>query len=270
LKGLFDLLALLLAFAHLCFLSIPFQTDDTIVAVIDSGVNPSPHSKDKIMNGYDFIDWDHAPLDEHGHGSHMAGFILEKAPSASILPVRVLDEEAISNGTPFLGILYAITQGADIVNLSLSEAYYNPLTHWSIFLGQQKGVVFVASSGNDAKKDINYPSKYSGVISVGAIDGRTERLYELTNISDEIDFVASGVNVPSLLNENEYYVMSGTSVSAAQVSGMVAYLLEKEPTMERSEVVKSLHSFAYPTRENYRRIDFEKIVAHYKKNKDNP
>lgn len=249
--------------AHLGFLSIPYGTGETMVAVLDSGVNAEPRLQGQLLSGYDFVQWDTDPSDEHGHGTDMAALIIEKAPTASVLPIRVLDETATSNGSTFLGILYAIVRGADLVNMSLSESNYNPLTHWSIWLGELKGVIFVASSGNNGKTDINYPGKYDGVISVGAIYDKTEEVYERSNISHEVDFVASGVNVPSKVSTDTRTVLSGTSVSAAQVSGIIAYILEQDPLLTSRQVEQVLFDFSYSVEGKYRRIDFQRLVAHY-------
>jgi subtilisin family serine protease len=103
-----------------------------VVAVVDTGVSFSEDGYAHLLPGKDFVDGDDDPQDENGHGTHVAGTIAQKtgngigtagvAPEASILPVRVLDANGSgTNDSVAAGIVWAVDNGANIINLSLGR-----------------------------------------------------------------------------------------------------------------------------------------------------
>ncbi|WP_407271606.1 S8 family peptidase [Radiobacillus sp. PE A8.2] len=222
-------------------ISSEHHDDEVIVAVLDSGVDYT-HAKlsGNVLNGFDFVEFDEDPIDVHGHGTHITGLIINEAPDSKILPVRILDENNTAYGLSCIAIPYAIINGADVINMSYSETP-NPLTYMFIKIGQMKGVIFVAATGNDALEDkIVYPAKYKEVISVSAINANTSKLYAYANISNDTNLLAPGVNVRSTgLNNKEIY-KSGTSMAAATVSGLIAKKLQIDPHMSDEEMLSYL------------------------------
>ncbi|WP_407271607.1 S8 family peptidase [Radiobacillus sp. PE A8.2] len=216
--------------------------DQVIVAVLDTGVDYT-HVKlrDNMLTGFDFIGFDRDPMDDHGHGTHIAGLVEKEAPAAKILPVRMLNTDGVAYGLSFLAVPYAIINGADVINMSYSETP-NPLTRLFIYIGHKKGVIFVGATGNDASnEEIVYPAKYKQVISVSAIDERTAELYSNANISNDTNVLAPGVHLKSTgLNNNEIY-KSGTSMSTAIVSGLIAKKLQTQPHMSKDDMLAYLN-----------------------------
>lgn len=209
---------------------VDFDTEETIVAVLDTGVDYNHEMlKGKVMKGWDFPSFDNDPMDEDGHGTHVAGTIVKIAPTAKIMPVRLIDKENPLYFDSVVPILYSIINGADVVNMSFSGEY-SRLTQWVITLGVKKGVTFVASTGNSSlKNDIEYPAKYDGVIAVAAFDEDRKTIYEASNLGEAVDFVAPGVNVNSADIGNTYANRTGTSMSTAHVSGLVAKMNGETP-----------------------------------------
>lgn len=215
------------------FLLADFQDDEVVVAVLDTGVDLNhPMLKGKVINGYDFASWDTDASDPNGHGTHVSGIIAGEAPDAKILSVRVINEQDEVKHTS-LAILYAIIRGADVINMSFIEPRHF-LTEWSIALGRMKGVLFVASSGNQGKQEVSYPSKYDGVYSIAGFDPKRDAV--IGNVSEKVRFIAPGVNIRSASPDGGYDIKSGTSMSAGVVSGAIALLLCQYPDLQEHEL----------------------------------
>lgn len=169
-----------------------------VVAVVDSGVNYShPDLNDNILKdgggqvvGYDFIDGDSDPMDEHYHGTHVAGTVAAEAngidvigvaPGVKIMPVRVLDENGDgTNLSVAQGILWAADHGADVINLSLGGSANSTEVEDAVSAAVTSGSVVVAAAGNSANNfdavpanivnlPMLYPAALSTVLSVGAV-----------------------------------------------------------------------------------------------------
>lgn len=140
--------------------------EGVVVAVVDSGVDPTHEDlRGNVIAGRDFVDDDNDPRDESGHGTHVAGIVAAVAnngvgvagvaPKAKIMPVRVLNADGAGTQSDIeAGVRWAVANGADVVNLSLSAdvliefvsggTLTNAVNHaWA------NGVVPVISAGNE-------------------------------------------------------------------------------------------------------------------------
>jgi serine protease len=241
------------------------------IAIVDSGVDLGhPDLAANIAGaGADFVapkgDQDGAQ-DESGHGTHVAGIaaavtnngvgVAGVAPDASILPVRVLDEDdGGSTGRIAAGVRYAADRGAQVVNLSLAYSapgHVDSITgsmrpvHEAISYALSKGAVVVASAGNDSLPLCAEPAAVAGVLCVGAVD-RAERPAYYTNFdsrrSKSYMVAPGGDQAISCANDvfstylrgaprscspaDGYEAEAGTSMAAGFVSGVAALLAEK-------------------------------------------
>ncbi len=186
------------------------------IAVLDTGVayrdwqrfSEAPDFKGtRFVDPYDFVANDPFPLDREGHGTFVTGMIAEStnngfgltglAYGATIMPVRVLD--ASGNGdsvTIGKGIRYAVTHGAQVINLSLEfdksvTASEIPEVISAIGFAHRHGVVVVAAAGNDSETRLAYPAAARSVISVGATT-RDRCLADYSNGGTRLDLVAPG------------------------------------------------------------------------------
>lgn len=226
-------------------------SQELLVAVVDSGVDAThPDFTGRVRQGYDFVDLDSNPSDPYGHGTHVAGIIAASGDNGQgvaglawrvgILPVRVLD----GNGQGYFsdviaGIRYAADQGADVINLSLGGSTAPQALQEAVDYAYSQGVIIVAAAGNNGLETLSYPAACQHVIGVGASD-QDDRPTTFSNRSAGLDLLAPGVSIYSDYPGNRYMAMSGTSMSAPQVSGALALLLSAQPDLSPEEAERVL------------------------------
>ncbi|MGN6258354.1 MAG: S8 family serine peptidase [Solirubrobacterales bacterium] len=239
-----------------------------VVAVLDTGIaytqkgywfQRSPDfGAGQFVPGYDFVGHDRLPLDENGHGTHVAGTIAEKTDNrigltglayrARLMPVRVLDRNGRGNAVQIAkGIRFAVANHAQVINMSFNFACHKrvPVVDEALKEAFDAGVVTVASAGNLGSEGcVSEPATGPRVIGVG---GTTEGgcLGDYSLAGAGIDLVAPGGGIPkagcpSVLARPIYQVTLrpgstrefaipatyvGTSMAAAHVSGAAALLL---------------------------------------------
>ncbi|NUN05874.1 MAG: S8 family serine peptidase [Bdellovibrio sp.] len=252
--------------------SLAQEPRDIVVAIIDTGMDvnhpllkrhlwANPHEtsieKDNDGNGYagDLHGWNfasnnHDLSDNHGHGTHVAGIILQKAKSARVKfmilkyydPDRSGDENLLNT---VKAIRYATKMKADIINYSGGGDTRSPLEEAAIRDAQKKGILFVAAAGNEGRNTDRigfYPAGYrlSNIISVAAMDARKRLLATSNYGSQSVDIVAPGNHILSSLPGGRYGYMTGTSQATAWVTGLVASVLTNSAKAWTPEEVKSV------------------------------
>ena len=227
-------------------------TSSVIVAVVDSGVNPShPDLAGRVLsNGYDFVANTTATSDPNGHGTAVAGVI---APNANnnlgvagvtwanpILPVRVLDANGTGSYSAIAqGITYAANQGARIINLSFGGSANSQTLQDAINYAWSKQCIVVASAGNNGNSVPVYPAACSNVVSVAATNA-SDAHPSWSNYGSFIDLCAPGDNILTLSGSNGYGSWSGTSFSAPVTSGILALMASANPSLTNAQLVNLL------------------------------
>ena len=215
-----------------------------IVAVVDSGVEiDHPLLANRLIAGYDFVQYDEIPLDEHKHGTHVAGTIAYCTPGmdVKIMPVRVLN--AFASGS-FLsianGIRYAADHGANIINLSLGSANHSKTIEDAVSYALSKNITVVVAAGNYGG-NVQYfcPAHMEDCITVAAVDINLKR-YRDSNYGDAVDIAAPGVEIESSVLKGKYEKMSGTSMAAPHVSAAAALLMCERGTEQTPFQISSL------------------------------
>ncbi len=247
-----------------------------VVAVIDTGVSLFHEdlskniwvNRDEIPNngvdddgngyvddywGYDFVNRDPTPMDDEGHGTHVAGIIAAEINNlvgiagisqVKIMPLKVLD----ANGNGYdsdvaEAIYYAVDNGADVISMSLGGSEYASVLKNACDYAWKHGVIVVAASGNDGESSIDYPAAFSSVIAVGSVDNRN-KLSSFSDFGKQQELVAPGESIYSTFLGNSYTYMSGTSMAAPQVSALASLILSMNPSLTGSEVREILHKTA--------------------------
>jgi subtilisin family serine protease len=211
--------------------------------VIDSGVDAKhPELAGSVAETFDAIPAAGVP---HKHGTAIAGLIaahgklLGAAPGARILAVRAFDpKEAGAEGTTFnilKGIDWAASRGANVINMSFAGPL-DPAIHRSLEAACRKGIVLIAAAGNaEANSPPLYPAADANVIAVTATDA-DDKLFEQANRGRHIALAAPGAQILVAIPDNGYEMSSGTSYSAAEVSGIVALMLQRKPGLAPDQV----------------------------------
>jgi serine protease len=238
------------------------------VAVLDTGIayrtlspqfQRSPDfASGQFVKGYDFVDHDTLPLDENGHGTHVAGTIAEKtnngigltglAYRAKLMPVRVLDELGRGRADDIAkGIRFAVSHGANVINMSFNFGCDRqvPGVNEALRQAYERGIVTVASVGNiGSEACVSAPATGPHTIGVGgSTQGGCIGSYSLSG--KDVDVLAPGggtsaIGCPSVFSDAIYQVTLkdrsttefgepsnyvGTSMAAAHVSGVAAMVL---------------------------------------------
>jgi subtilisin family serine protease len=225
-----------------------------VAAVLDNGVDllhPSL-SQNLAANpyaAYDYVDNDSIPAEEqggeaYGHGTFVSSMIRMVAPDAAILPLRVLD----SNGQGSLldvaeAIYYAASLEVDVINLSLGTLMENQTLTDAIAFADSMGVCCVASVGNRNSSSESYPAACYSVPGITAVDSNDIKA-EYASYGDWVELSAPGVEIYGALADGEFGWWSGTSFSAALVSGTVALLRSAQPNLSPSAIRTLLSSTA--------------------------
>ena len=213
------------------------------IAVIDSGVDVKhPELANSVADTFDALGSKEGP---HVHGTGIAGAIVAharlmgSAPEARLLAIRAFgvgSKGAESTSYVILrGLDYAAEHGAQIINMSFSGPK-DPLIERGIAATAARGILMVAAAGNaGAKSPPLYPAANPNVIAVSGTDAQ-EKLFAASNRGNHIAIAAPGADIFLPAPDEKYQITSGTSFSAAYVSGVVALMLERNPALKPGEV----------------------------------
>jgi subtilisin family serine protease len=179
-----------------------------------------------------------------GHGTACAGIVRSLAPDVEIVSVRVLGEGMTGSGELILGGLrFAIEQGYQVVNLSLSttKRRFAEMLHELADSAYFQRTVLVASAHNLPVE--SYPWRFSSVISVGSHEG-TDPLAWYANPSPPVELFARGVDLDVAWLGGGVLRCSGNSFAAPHVSGIAALVLSKHPELTPFQLKSVLYSTA--------------------------
>ncbi|MFB0566776.1 MAG: S8 family serine peptidase [Candidatus Aminicenantaceae bacterium] len=221
-----------------------------VVFVLDTGVNS------RFVGGEVRGDLD----SEIGHGSIVAKAIRDQCSKCEIISINIQNifgdivKSKVFNGLSKV-LNYALeNQEIDIiVNISSGSYIYDPREHDIIKELYKKGVIIVASAGNDNTFQSHYPAAYDEVIAVAALTEGTKKKTDYSNWGSYVDLAASGST-----HQIEQYLMSvtriiaaGTSFAAPLISGLIGRLLYKYPDISSSEAVAIIKYSAKPIDDPY-------------------
>jgi subtilisin family serine protease len=210
-----------------------------------NGVDDDGNGYVDDWRGWDFVNDDNNPVDDHGHGTHVAGTIGGLGNNGAgvagvnwtvrIMPLKFLDwfgsgstDDAVS------AVLYAASKGAHVTNNSWGGGGYSQALYDAIAQADAAGSLFVAAAGNESTNNdstANYPSNYDlpNVVAVAASD-QDDQLASFSNHGARtVDLAAPGTNVYSTVLKGAYDWYDGTSMATPHVAGAAALLKSRFP-----------------------------------------
>lgn len=202
------------------------------IAILDSSIR-NKHINDKyIISKYDAIKNKNSITTNSHHGSQVASIIgyikfnttlIGLNSNISIYDCKVLNDDLGANIDDVIrGLEWSIQNNVDIINMSFGFSQYNKKLHNSIIKAHKKGIVLVASAGNNLAIYSDYPARFPEVISVSAID-KHFKPFKYSPVK-KINYYAPGVNVYALDGNNNLTKVNGTSFASAYFS---SYLISK-------------------------------------------
>jgi thermitase len=205
-----------------------------LIAVLDTGID-AQHKElyGKVVSEVNFTASDTAD-DIYGHGTSIAGIITEGAENdpvingvaseSRLLNVKVADDRGRCQSSVLArGIIWAVDQGAEVINISLEIREDDPEIKEAVDYAWNRGVVIIAAAGNDGSSSPVYPAFYDNCLAVTAVKDDMS-LVPLANYGDWVDVGAPGYKIYSALPGNKYGYKYGTSLAAAYISRLAGEL----------------------------------------------
>jgi len=258
-------------------------TSDVIVAVIDTGVDYTHRDLDDNMwvneaelngidgvdddgngyiddiYGYDFINEDPDPQDDHGHGTHCSGTIAAEGNNAlditgvcwnaKIMAIKFLGSDGRGTGDKAVeAIYYAVQNNADVLSNSWGSGFPSGAIEEAINYAYSQGVLVVAAAGNDNSNWPFYPAYYENAIAVAATDSNDDKA-SFSNYGNWVDIAAPGVDVLSLRADSTSLgttydsfttILSGTSMACPHIAGACTLLISMFPETQSDQLKQTM------------------------------
>jgi thermitase len=273
------------------------------IAILDSGIDMNhPDLTGKVVYQYDFVGNDADATDDRGHGTHVAGTVAARTnnkdasgnyvgvagtcPNCSLVNFKVLDANNVGTDANYVSAInFATRLGTKkphVINMSFTEKAGSSALEAAINNAWAKGIVVVASAGNNGTDGTKYyPAAYQNVIAVAATDRDDKRAifenkpgeymvtvytstgscclhkyYEASNAGPWVDVAAPGKGImsttptyastcmPSCYAQNYDGTFNGTSMAAPHVSGLAGLILSKDGSLSPDQVRNQIESTA--------------------------
>ena len=197
----------------------------------------------------DYLQRDANPSDESGHGTHVAGIVAATADNgigvagvASAARLMILRAGFNVAGVGFLqdddiagAVVYAVDNGADILNMSFGDPVHSTLIEDVIRFATSSGCLVVAAVGNEGDNEVFYPARLKDVVGVAAVDN-TGMPMSFSNWGYSVDVAGPGNAIHGRLPGGNYVKRSGTSMATAHVSGIAAVVWARQPQLAAGQV----------------------------------
>ncbi len=212
------------------------SNSNTFISIIDTGVDYSHEELDsKIVKGKDFVSADDDPMDEDGHGTHVAGIMVAEANNGEGIAGLAWDSQVIavrglggSYAALLSAIRYSTDRGAKVINISGGAYLDSNSLESAVTYAMDKGALVVSAAGNDSRNEPKYPCYYESVFCVANTTNANGRASS-SNYGEWVDISAPGQDIASTQLGGGIIVKSGTSMSAALISGAAAMVWTKHP-----------------------------------------
>ena len=226
------------------------QPKTTPIAVIDSGLRADAGLDKFVLASFDALDPDKPISDTGGHGTQMAliaagvvkpmGVKGDSVAQTPIIPIKAFDENGFtSNFLLMESIDFALKNGARVMSLSWGSETKSEFLSEALQSASTKGLIIVASAGNEPTGEPQYPAAYPEVIGVGALapDGKA---WEKSNRGEFVALYAPGFASLPVGYKGDPGIYAGTSISTAFTANLIASILSKNPKATKQEILEAL------------------------------
>ena len=225
-------------------------TAEVVVAVLDTGIDRNhPDLQGSFVSGWDAVNEDAEPDDDHGHGTLVAGVIAARSNNGlggvgacaecSLMPVKVIGSNGSGSAADIAeGIIWAADHGAHVLNMSFALSGGDDGVAAAIAYAQGRGILVVAAAGNAGTADATFPAAYPGVVGVAATDPSDAR-YDWSSYGAGCGSprraAASRLEQAAAMRD-----FCGTSSATALVSGLAGLMRSFAPASTTDAVGQAL------------------------------
>ena len=230
-------------------------TQTVVIAVIDTGFSTAAIPADSVRAGKNYLDPTLSTEDTYGHGTAVASVILSRYPAAQLVPLvsnaydggrmTQVDNDVLAGMIRDAVDVY----GCHVINLSAGLALDKPSIREAVAYAEGKGVLVVASVGNDYETVGSfryYPAGYDTVLAVGSVNAELTEVSAFSQRGAWVDLYACGEGITITTLSGNTRTSDGTSYSAAYVTAVAAALLADNPTLTPAQLRETLVQRAQP------------------------
>ena len=226
------------------------------IAIIDTGLMTDTGLEGLVLTTLDTIQPGDPISDTQGHGTQMAliasgvvkpfGITDDSAHHTPIIPIRTIDDNGFTSGFQLMqGIDFAIRNGARVLSLSWGSETQSGFLESALSDAVSRGLIIVASAGNDPTGKPVYPAAYPSVIGVGAL-GPDGKIWRQSNFGSFVSLYAPGFASLPVGYKGEPGNYAGTSIAAAFAANRIAEYLLKHPDSDIQEIFNALRKDTEP------------------------
>lgn len=260
------------------------ERDPVRIAIVDSGISTLAIDPSCIAEGRNYARPDVSTEDTFGHGTAVASIIVGSpfagiegiCPDAVLVPLVVesVDEYSMMYQCDSEALATVVREAVDvfdcdIINMSFSFLEQSDALAEAIAYAHEQGVLVIAASGNSGSFVRYYPGGYEHVFCIGTVTPDGTNRESFSNHYDGLDLLAPGVDLPIATMSGAPSVNTGTSFSAAYISGLASKLMTLYPSLSASQVQRILCASAtdildkgYDTKSGWGVADSEKALSY--------
>jgi len=226
------------------------QPKGTPIAILDSGLKTDAGLDKFVLASLDALNPDQPISDTAGHGTQMAliaagvvkpvGVADDSVGQTQIIPIKAFDENGFTSNILLMeSIDFALKNGARVMSLSWGSETKSEFLSAALESASAKGLIIVASAGNEPTGEPQYPAADPAVIGVGALapDGKA---WEKSNRGDFVAIYEPGFASLPVGYKGDPGIYAGTSISAAFTANQIAGILSKNPMATKQEILDIL------------------------------
>jgi hypothetical protein len=221
------------------------------IAILDSGISTHPAFANGRVRSIDIGMGLTGTADSDGHATAVASLAggttpgaTGVAPASGLMSIRVTNSEGVSDlFTLAQGIMTAVDNGAQVINISLGSYQQSSVLTNAITYAYERGSVIVAAAGNDQAPQLTWPAADPRVVSVGAVDALGQQV-SFSNSGENLASSAPGLGLSTAWPGNQIVSFDGTSGSSPLMAGAIAAVMSQVPGITAFQAAEMLTTYS--------------------------